>query len=245
MSLSDLQPPNLLYAAIMASAILVGAMLLKLSQTKLELKWHEKLGLGLGAFCGGMIGAKLPFAFSDWEGLRSGAVWFADGKTIMCGLIGAYFGVELAKWTLEIRIKTGDSFAVPAAVAIGIGRLACFVGGCCYGTRTNLPWACSFPGVEGLRHPTQLYEAAFHFSMAAVLWQMKRRGIFPGQLFKLYMICYFVYRFLTEFIRPEQPLWLGLTGYQWAALWLIPIFAGMWWWSARNLSGQGSLANEG
>ena len=185
-----------------------------------------------------MIGAKLPFAFSDWEGLRSGAVWFADGKTIMCGLIGAYFGVELAKWTLEIRIKTGDSFAVPAAVAIGIGRLACFVGGCCYGQPTSLPWACSFPGVEGLRHPTQLYESAFHFTAAIALWELKRRHIFPGQLFKLYMICYFAFRFFTEFIRPEARLWLGLTGYQWAAVWLIPVFAGMWWWSAREMKHQ-------
>ena len=230
----SLQPPNLLYAGIMLTAIVVGAVLLKLSQTKLQLRWWEKMGLGLGAFCGGMIGAKLPFAFSDWEGLRSGAVWFADGKTIMCGLIGAYFGVELAKWTLEIRTKTGDSFAVPAAVAIAIGRLACFVGGCCYGKPTALPWGVAFPQVEGLRHPTQLYECAFHFTAAIILWDFKRRGMFVGQLFKLYMISYFVFRFFTEFLRPETPLWLGLTGYQWAAVWLIPVFAGMWWWSARE-----------
>ena len=80
--------------------------------------------------------------------------------------------------------------------------------------------------------------------MAAVLWQMKRRGMFVGQLFKLYMICYFVYRFLTEFIRPEQPLWLGLTGYQWAALWLIPVFAGMWWWSVRETTRPAPLTKE-
>ena len=233
--IAQVQPPGLLYASIMLTAIVVGAVLLKFSQTKLQLRWWEKLGLGLGAFCGGMIGAKLPFALSDWEGLRSGAVWFADGKTIMCGLIGAYFGVELAKWALEIRIRTGDSFAVPAAMAIGIGRLACFVGGCCYGKITALPWACSFPGVEGSRHPTQLYEAAFHFTAAIVLWDLKRRGIFAGQLFKLYMICYFIFRFATEFLRPETPLWLGLTGYQWAALWLIPVFVALWWRSARDV----------
>ena len=237
-------PPSLLYAGIMLTAIVVGAVLLKFSQTKLELKWWEKLGLGLGAFCGGMIGAKLPFALSDWDGLRSGTVWFADGKTIMCGLIGAYFGVELAKWTLEIRVKTGDSFAVPAAVAIGIGRLACFVGGCCYGKPTDLPWACSFPGVEGLRHPTQLYECAFHFTAAIVLWELKRQRLFAGQLFKLYMISYFVFRFATEFLRPEAPLWLGLTGYQWAALWLIPVFAGMWWWSVGQDPKPAALTDE-
>ena len=71
---------------------------------------------------------------------------------------------------------------------------------------------------------------------------MKRRGIFPGQLFKLYMISYLVFRFLTEFLRPEPPLWLGLTGYQWAALWLLPVFAGMWYWSVREVRSNGPLA---
>jgi phosphatidylglycerol:prolipoprotein diacylglycerol transferase len=155
----------------------------------------------------------------------------------MCGLVGAYFGVELAKWTLEINIRTGDSFAVPAAVAIGIGRIACFVGGCCYGTPTSLPWGITFPNVDGTRHPTQLYEAAFHFTAALVLWQLKRRGLFRGELFKLYLISYFVYRFATEFIRPEVRLWLGLTGYQWAALLLIPLFAWLWWRSAKVMGG--------
>ena len=51
----------------------------------------------------------------------------------MCGIVGGYFGVELAKWTLDVRIKTGDTFAVPVAVGVAIGRVACFVGGCCYG----------------------------------------------------------------------------------------------------------------
>lgn len=220
------------YAAVMLLAILTGAALLRRSQTDLRLAWWEKLGLGLGAFCGGMLGAKLPFAVADWEGLRSGAVWLADGKTIMCGLVGAYFGVELAKWTLEIRIRTGDSFAVPAAVAIGIGRIACFIGGCCYGTQTTLPWGVAFPTAPGLRHPTQLYEAAFHFSAAVVLAQLRRRGMFRGQLFKLYVVCYLVYRFCTEFIRPEAPLWLHLTGYQWAALWLLPVFSWLIWRAA-------------
>jgi hypothetical protein len=62
----------------------------------LDLAAREKLGIGLGAFCGAMIGAKLPFVLADWEGLLTGAVWFADGKTLLCGLVGGYVGVELA-----------------------------------------------------------------------------------------------------------------------------------------------------
>jgi hypothetical protein len=52
--------------------------------------------------------------------------------------------------------------------------------------------------------------------------------LFRGQLIKLYILCYLAYRFGTELIRPEPRLWLGLTGYQWAALALAPVFVWLW-----------------
>lgn len=219
------------YPLLMGAAMLACGILLRRSQEKLPLTWWEKAAIGLGAFCGAMLGAKLPFVLADWEGLRSGTAWFSDGKTIMCGLVGAYFGVELTKWALEIRTKTGDTFAAPMAVAVGIGRLACFVGGCCFGTPTSLPWGCRFPtaGDDLPRHPTQLYEAGFHFVMAAVLMVLRKRGVWSGQLAKFYILTYLGYRFVTEFIRPEARVFAGLTGYQWAALLLAPIFAWLWW----------------
>ncbi len=220
---------NPAYTLIMASAVGAGVYFSRRSQQSLAVSPREKLGLGLGAFCGAMLGAKLPFVLSDWEGLLSGAAWFADGKTILCGLVGGYFGVELAKWTLGVRTKTGDSFAVPVAVAVGIGRLACFSAGCCYGTPTTLPWGMVFPTIDTQpRHPTQLYETAFHLLAAVVLVWFQRRSMFRYQLIKLYILAYLVYRFATEWIRPEARLWGNLTGYQWAAMALVPLFLGLW-----------------
>lgn len=217
------------YALIMSAAIVTGILVARYTQVVLPLTQREKFFIGLGAFCGAMIGAKLPFVLSDWEGFLSGMAWFASGKTILCGLVGGYFGVEIAKWMRGVRIKTGDSFAVPVAAAIGIGRLACFHAGCCYGTPTQLPWGVVFPNVDSLpRHPTQLYEAAFHLTAAASLFWLQRRGMFRGQLIKLYILSYLVYRFFTEMIRPEARLSGGLTGYQWAALVLIALFAWLW-----------------
>ncbi len=100
--------------------------------------------------------------------------------------------------------------------------LACFAGGCCYGTVTSLPWGVDF-GDGADRHPSQLYESAFHLRAAVVLYQFQRRDILPGRLIRVYFVAYCLYRFLTEFIRPEPGLWLGLTGYQWAALALLPV----------------------
>lgn len=219
--------PGVVYALIMLTAIAAAVILQRRSPAKLPLSGWQRAGVALGAFCGAMFGAKLPFLLADWDGLMTGRAWFDNGKTIMFGMVGGYFGVELAKVLLDIRIKTGDSFAVPVAVAIAIGRLACFQAGCCFGTETSLPWGVDFG--DGLkRHPTQLYETAFHFAAAGVLAILQRRGLLRGQLIKLYFLAYFVYRFATEFIRPETRLWLNLTGYQWSALAFIPLFVALW-----------------
>ena len=234
-----------IYALIMMSAILVGIILARWTQARLPLASREKFFIGLGAFCGAMIGAKLPFVLSDWEGFVSGTAWFSNGKTIMCGLVGGYFGVELAKWTLNVRTKTGDSFAVPVAAAVGVGRLGCFHAGCCYGTPTEMPWGVVFPAVDSHpRHPTQLYEAAFHLSAAAVLFWLQRRGLFRGQLIKLYILSYLVYRFFTELIRPEARLAGGLTGYQLAALVLIILFVWLWMRDAQAFKASPQLAQS-
>ena len=218
---------NWSYPALMGAAVTTGVLVSRYTRRPLALSRGQRWALGLGAFCGGMIGAKLPFVLLDWDGFLSGKAWFDSGKTLVCGLVCGYFGVELAKWALGIRVKTGDSLAAPVAAAVAVGRLACFSAGCCHGTVTDLPWGVDFG--DGLRrHPTQLYEFTFHLACAVILIGLQRRGLFRRQLAKLYVLAYLAYRFATEFIRPEPRLWLDLTAYQWAALAVAPVFVALW-----------------
>jgi len=193
----------------------------------------RRLLLALAGFIGGALGAKLPFVLGAADGLLSDTAWFRDGKTITTGLIGGYLGVEIAKLLMRIHVKTGDSFALPLALAMAVGRWGCFFNGCCYGAATDLPWGVDF-GDDVRRHPTQLYESVFHLGMAVVLWQLLRHGALRYQHLKLYLIAYGVYRFLTEFIRPEPPYWLDLTFYQWTSLALIAGLAAQWAYDARH-----------
>jgi prolipoprotein diacylglyceryltransferase len=183
------------------------------------LPWWTRTALALSALIGGAFGAKLPFLFgvSD-EGFFT--LWFRDGKTITTGLLGAYVAVELAKLALEVRVKTGDTFALPLALALAVGRWGCFCTGCCYGLPTELPWGVDF-GDGVLRHPTQVYESLFHLAMAGVLIVLMRHDLLRTQLLKFYLIVYGVFRFATEYLRPEPEAWLGLTFYQWVSLVLI------------------------
>jgi phosphatidylglycerol:prolipoprotein diacylglycerol transferase len=220
------------YAAIMLSAIVLGFLLSREPHKQLGLKPRQRWGIGFGAFCGAMIASKLPYVLTHPHGPFCLGAWLDNGKTILGGLVGGYAGVEAAKALLGVKVKTGDSFAAPVAVAVAVGRLSCFVAGCCYGTVTSLPWGMDF-GDGRLRHPTQVYEFIFHLTAAAGLAWLKRRGMFRNQLFKLYILSYLAYRFATEFIRPEPRLLGPLTGYQIAALLLILVFAGLWAFDQR------------
>ena len=69
--------------------------------------------------------------------------------------------------------------------------------------------------------------------MAALLLQIIWRDGFRYQQLKLYLIAYGLFRFVTEFIRPEPPAWLGLTFYEWAALAMVLALSIQWQFDRR------------
>lgn len=234
-----------LFPMIMLAALSCGVWLSRYYKSDLDLQPSQKLWIGLFAFCGAMLAAKVPFIIPGLPGFHGAHGILVSGKTILLGLVGGYAGVEFAKWTIGVSTKTGDAFVVPVAVSVGIGRLACFCGGCCYGVPTSLPWGVRFVHVDDqLRHPTQIYEAIFHLMMAAVCAVLYRRKVFRRQLIKLYFIAYFAFRFLTELVRPEEHIAGGLTVYQWMCLVLIPFFAWLWYRDAREFNAIASRTNK-
>jgi phosphatidylglycerol:prolipoprotein diacylglycerol transferase len=228
-------PPRVAYSAFMLAAL--GVFLLARRclprSTASSLPVEKQAALGLAAFLGGVFGAKLPFVVARGVNWAAAAAWVSDGKTITTGLVGAYIAVEFAKWVIGIRIKTGDSFALPLALALAVGRWGCFFNGCCFGRETDLPWACDF-GDGVLRHPTQTYESLFHLTMAGVLLWLMGRGLLRTHRLQLYLIAYGVFRFLTEYLRPEPPWFGGLTYYQWVAIVLFVGPAAQWAWETRG-----------
>ena len=166
------------------------------------------------------------------------AAWFSDGKTILCGLVGGYFGVEVAKWSLQIQTKTGDSLPCPlrwrSASVAGVVSVPVAV----TARQRRFPGQWCFPksiSCRGIRRSRT--QSAFHLSCAIALAWCYRRRYFPGQLIKLYIIAYAVYRFGSEFIRPEARQWYGLTGYQLASAVLVVLFSWLWWRDSRQLQG--------
>ncbi len=231
--MGDILLQRLLYTLVMMLSVALAYWVVRRRQSKLPLTESQRAGLAFTAFVGTMLGAKVPFLLElGWMGLLDGRVWFADGKTILGGIFGGYLAIELVKPWLGIRVSTGDSFALPVAVAVLFGRIGCFIAGCCFGTVTTLPWGVAFPlaGDEAgvYRHPTQIYESIFHGLAILVLIVAHRRNWIPGHQLKAYLLVYLLYRFLTEWIRPETRLGFGLTLYQLACVLIAIVLIALW-----------------
>jgi phosphatidylglycerol:prolipoprotein diacylglycerol transferase len=133
---------------------------------------------------------------------------------------GAFIAVVIAIVLFIRRSKNisfaqlADTLVIPAAIALGLGRIANFLNGELVGTVTNVIWCVQFPGFEGCRHPSQLYEAAYSFAIAGILWwQSKRREKIKykdGFLATIFIGLYGLLRFSTNFLR-EDPRILGVS----------------------------------
>lgn len=230
---------KLLHSLFMLVALALSYWLYRRNRENLSVSDDHKRFLSLAALLGAFLGAKLPFLLEqDWSGLSPWVHWLSDGKTVLGGIFGGYVTVELAKAYLGVRQGTGDAFAVPVAAGLSIGRIGCFFGGCCYGIPTALPWGVPFAtapdGGELLRHPVQLYETIFHVLGIAGLMLLDRKGWMPGQRLKIYLLGYLVFRFLTEYIRPEPKLWQGITAYQLACVGLSIMLVAQFLWVSRR-----------
>ena len=174
----------------------------------------------LSALIFGFIGSKilvlienLDFLIEDFSSIKG---FIFNGKSIIGGLLGGYFGVRFIKKRLNNEsVRTGNKIAPAIALGMGIGRIGCFLTGCCYGIKTNLPIGVDF-GDGITRIPIQLIEMIFCFGMFIYLLykQKTKKDLVPGILFKELVLHYFIFRFLIEFIRGTSKNILFLSIYQ-------------------------------
>jgi prolipoprotein diacylglyceryltransferase len=185
-------------------------------------RWWVIAASSVGAVAGSKLLFLLEAPRQSLERLGQPLSLFS-GKTIVGALIGGLFAVELTKRVLGIRTRTGDLFALPLCLGIATGRVGCFLTGLddqTGGTPTRLPWGINF-GDGAPRHPTQLYEIFFVVLLGIVIFALSRRPHFDGDLFKVFMVGYFVFRLGCDFLKPGVRVFAGLSSIQCACLAMI------------------------
>jgi phosphatidylglycerol:prolipoprotein diacylglycerol transferase len=132
------------------------------------------------------------------------------GKSIEGGIVGGWLAVIWMKRRLGIMRPTGDLFALAIPAGEAIGRVACFVGGCCYGKGATLAWAVHDHGM--LRHPTQLYSSFAAAICFFLLYVIERRRLLPENgLFYLGGMLFCLDRFVIDFYREVNVTPIGIT----------------------------------
>lgn len=210
------------YGIMIALAVLTGTVM-GVKEAKRR-GWDPELiyDFVLYAMIAGIVGARLYYVAASaplWylrHPLEIPAVWHG-GLSVHGGLLG---GLLAGIWFCRKRKIAFWSFAdlaTPALIlAQAVGRGACILNGCSYGKPTTLPWAITFTNPASMAphdiplHPTQWYELTTDLMVFSLIWFLRTRTRFPGQLFLIYGVSYGVTRFVLEFFRGDSLLVAGL-----------------------------------
>jgi phosphatidylglycerol:prolipoprotein diacylglycerol transferase len=213
----------------------------------------DVFGLATWLLSGGFIGARVLYIAQHREAVHHFGdifkVW--QGGIVYYGCILGGLAGSIIYWVRHPFPFRAMADAVAPALALGsaLGRLGCFLNGCCFGGTCDLPFAVSFPPgspvwLHQVRiglispaashslavHPTQLYAALDGLVLLGLLtWYYPRRRR-DGEVMALLMVTYPITRFLIECLRDdERPFFAGMTISQ--NISVVLLAAGLLTWS--------------
>ena len=143
----------------------------------------------------------------QWFAVWQGGLVFQGA--IPCIFVVVYFSLRKHKIPLGPAL---DMAAPYMALAHGIGRIGCFLNGCCYGKRTNLPWGVPFRRVPYDTSLPATGSPAFldHCSTDSLLRVNQDHWSYPVHPTQLYSVLGLVTIFLILlYLRNKRPLFPG------------------------------------
>lgn len=227
---------------MIALAFLVGIFTAIRYARREGIKAETILDLALYVMIAAVAGARLFYVVGQWEiykdNLPEVLMLQKGGLVFLGGLLFSILTVIIyAKAKNQPLLKLLDALTPATAIGYAVGRVGCFLNGCCFGLPTQLPWGVVFPpgSLAALYspgehlHPTQIYSI---FSMlivfGALVW-IYRHKKYDGQILAWGLVLYSIYRFFVEFLRYSPLHWFSLTPSQWLSFLLFSF--GLWGWA--------------
>lgn len=186
--------------------------------------------LFVGVFITAWVGAKVFFLIFSSEQkvnqyLYADEFWLGGGFVFYGGLIFSlvfYFLYSL--YFKKFDFKHSKFLAPGLVIGHAVGRIGCFLAGCCYGTQCDLLWAIKMH--DEFRHPVQLYESMglFIIGFIALSWiKNKKDNIF---VITRYLIYYSALRFVIENFRGDKIRGLHMLDFSTSQVIALAMFSG-------------------
>ncbi|MCX7832930.1 MAG: prolipoprotein diacylglyceryl transferase [Ignavibacteria bacterium] len=219
------------YGLMLGLAFLIGSYIFTRELRRMKLDENIGVIITILAIIGGIVGGKIFYLLEEWnfgkgasiKSLLSSDLLSPAGLTFYGGLILAivliYFYVKFKKLNF---LQIIDAMVPGATIGYGIARIGCHLSGDgCYGMQVNNTFweflGCEYskgivPTTPGeLVHPTPLYELGYAIIIFIILWLIRKKTKYYGQLFYYYLILTGIGRFLVEFIRRNPKVILNLS----------------------------------
>ncbi len=246
------------YGVLVATGVLLGLWFARRQAPHAGLDPDRVWNLGIYVVLTALVVAKLWLVVIYWHYYMQHPREIFSYDLIQSG--GTFFGGVLGAIALTIiytriakipLLALLDCYSAGLPLGHAIGRLGCFMAGCCYGKPTTVAWGVTFtnPAAAQLAgtplgvplHPTQLYEAGAEFINFLILVWLGKRQRFTGQILGTYFLLYGIERGTIEFFRgdPGRTMMFHDTVslMQIVSLCLIVTGAFLWW---RGLRGKGA-----
>jgi len=177
----------------------------------------------------GIAGARTAYVLENWQDYASAPLTIIrvdqGGLVFYGGLVAAGAAIVIFAWRHHLGLASFFDFVVTSVpLAHALGRIGCFLNGCCFGSRTDsaccgvqfprasIPWYSQYNqkllGADAPAslpvHPVQLYEAGVNLVVYAVLVWLFRKRLRPGMVMAVYLMLYAMGRFTLEFWRGDR-----------------------------------------
>ncbi len=210
------------YGFMLAAAAVICAFLMARDARKEGIASDTILDLLFWVVFCGIIGARIFFVVLNLEYFSqhpSEIIMVQNGGLAWQGslLAGALAGIRYVR-RKRLPLWTMLDLAAPyIALGEAIGRIGCFLNGCCQGKPVR--WGPYFPVHDAHLHPAQLYSTATLLIIFFILKKFRTSSRRQGETFALYLILAAIQRFGVEFFRGDhETLVLGLSVFQWVTV---------------------------
>lgn len=204
------------YGVIIALGLIFTAYLCQRNPLRARLMSYDQMTQAIVVLAlSAIFGGRLLFVIEEWDNLDNFyeiISFWQGGLSILGAIIAALVVQPIYLFCKGISvIRFYDLIFLYAPLLQAIGRVGCFVAGCCWGSVTQVAWAVTYTHPQSMAplcmplHPAQLYSALLLFLI--FLFQnlyVSRFANIQGVLMSSYLILAGAERFITDFFRADR-----------------------------------------